>query len=282
MRENRFFWILILVLICADLFVWVKIFSFGGGEEEIYFLDIGQGDGSLIVLDSGEKILVDGGKFSGPVLSQLEKVLGQGDRYIDLLIMSHADEDHFGGLVRVLERYEIGAFIGNGRISETETYKKLRELLRKKKIAYLRISEGDRIRILDSSLTFLSPSIEELLSDELNDSSLVFIFENPSFRVLYTGDAQIVTEHRILEDYDLNVDVLAVGHHGSKTSSAEDFLAEALPNFSIISVGENNYGHPNEEVLERLERYSKVFRTDENGLMKLRARNGKLELLGIN
>ena len=246
-----------------DVFVWKAVFLKKNGDNlELYFLDVGQGDSELIISD-GIKILIDGGPANGTILNELSKILPPLDRYLDLVIMTHPQLDHYGGLIDVLKNYQVGAFVANGRKGESGAYDDLVKVIEEKSIPYVKVGEGDVIRRQDAVLKILNPSIKNLSSYELNDTSIVALLEKNNLRALYTGDAGANIEKELAVKYDLAAQVLKIGHHGSKYSSDPEFLKEVAPDISIIEVGKNSYGHPTKEVLSRLEKIqSAILRTD--------------------
>jgi competence protein ComEC len=254
------------------LFVW----AFWGNNSatltspRLSFLNIGQGDSSLIELPGNVQVLIDGGPDGKKLLENLEQILPPQDRRIDLLIMTHPQLDHFAGFIDVLKKYEVGAFVSSGRKVEIPAYKELVSQLKKRDVPYIQVVEGDVVTIGQTKLRIIGPSPSELVSGELNDTSVVVLLESPEVRALYTGDIGFAVEKRLVEDYNLDVDVLKVGHHGSRLSSGEQFLAEATPELSAIIVGKNTYGHPTASALERLEKYSqKITRSDKDGIIQV-------------
>lgn len=274
-------------LIVADGALWFFVFSQGAPRHpELYFLDIGQGDSQLVILpvEGGQsgvvKVLIDGGPTAA-VLDNVSKILSPLDRRIDVLMMTHPQLDHFGGFIDVLKTYQVGVFVGSGRKADIEAYRELHDVLVERGVPYVQLGEGDALRIGDSRFDILSPSSQESLSGELNDSSVVALLTTPDFKALYTGDIGEFTEARLVRDYDLNVDVLKVPHHGSRFSSSEAFLKEVSPAISVIEVGKNTYGHPTKAVLDRLLKYgSQIFRTDTQGIIKVVFENETLQVSG--
>ena len=186
------------------------------------------------------------------------------------MILTHPQLDHFGGLIDVVRNYQIGAFVSNGRKSPIGAYKDLRESLIKNNIPYVALSESDRIKYKDYVFEILSPSQSNLLSRELNDTALVMLLKSSNLTALYTGDAGFNIENELMKKYDLNVDILKVGHHGSKYASSMEFLNKVSPKISAIGVGKNSYGHPTKETLSRLADIgSQIFRTDKDGTIKV-------------
>lgn len=277
-KKSRVFYVFI-ALIAIDIAVWSVVFSFSkeSAQTALYFLNIGQGDSQLIQLKTGEQILVDAGPSGSTLLKNLSQILPPQDRYIDILFMTHPQLDHFGGFIDVLKNYEVGAFIGNGRKADVAAYPELHALLERKKIPYIQLAEGDVVTIGDSQLIVLSPSQSELLSGELNDTSLVFMFASPEFKALYTADIGTNVEARLSKKYNLDADILKVGHHGSRFSSGESFLEAVSPEIAVIGVGKNTYGHPSKQTLDKLGKFtSQVYRTDKDGIIKIEVKDGSL------
>jgi len=184
----------------------------------------------------------------------------------------HGDYDHMGEAINLVENFKVEKVIFNcGEINDLE--KDLIKVLNKKKIPYYSCIK--ELNIDDNKLFFLQTKEY----DNENDNSNVIYTELNGFKFMFMGDASITTEKEILDKYNLtNIDVLKVGHHGSKTSSSIEFITEINPNYSIISVGKNNrYGHPNKEVLNNL-KDSKIYRTDQDGSIMFKIKNNKLKI----
>lgn len=259
-------------LIIFDFFIWFQI-SLGGqnNDLEVYFLDVGQGDSQLVNFAGGVQILIDGGP-NKKVLDELASILAPTDRYIDLVILSHPQYDHFAGLIEVLKRYKVGAFIYNGREGEAKAFVDLKKVLKENKIPEIILAGNDKIKYQDSRFDILSPSPDFLKSSELNDTTLVIKFGglNSTANVLFTGDIGKNVEDYLVKNFDIKADILKVGHHGSRFSSGEEFLKKIGAKIAVIEVGKNNYGHPTAQTLNRLELAgSRIFRTDKDGTVKL-------------
>lgn len=257
-----------------DLFVWsLIIFNNQNKNLEVYFFDIGQGDSEMVILPGNVKVLIDGGPDK-KILSELAEILSPTDRYIDLIILSHPQMDHFAGLIDILKRYKVGAFIYNGRAGEAKAFKDLeiavKENLKENNALKIVLAQGDKIKYQDNVFDVLSPPKEFLTSKELNDTTLVLKLSAGNFKALFTGDIGENIEKYLAENFDIRTDILKVGHHGSKFSSGEKFLSEAKPKISVIEVGKNSYGHPTAQTLTRLANIgSQIFRTDLDGAVKL-------------
>ncbi|MEX2368875.1 MAG: MBL fold metallo-hydrolase [Candidatus Paceibacterota bacterium] len=243
---------LILVLILVQLAI-----AASNDELVVSFLDVGQGDATLIETPSGVQVLIDGGRFRS-VDRALSRALPFYDRSIDMIIATHADADHIGGLVTVLEEYDVGHVILPAQVSETSDYMALLEATTQEKsegATVRQVSRGDVVSLGDEAyLQILFPLAGHVPADT-NDSSLIMKLIYGETSWLFTGDSSQVMEGFVVGQLaeQIDVDVLKVGHHGSDTSSDESFLAAASPAFAVISAGANNpYGHPTDTVLGRL------------------------------
>ncbi|MBI2034051.1 MAG: hypothetical protein HYT13_03070 [Candidatus Liptonbacteria bacterium] len=286
--ENNLSRLIIFALIVLDLLIWQGIIFVKSAESpELYFLDVGQGDSELLVLPGGVKILTDAGP-NQKVLESLEKVLGPSDRYIDLAIISHPQLDHFNGFNDILSRYQIGAFIFNGRTDATAfgEWETLMAKIKEKKIPLIALASGDKIHFRENQIEIISPGPDFLQSAELNDTGLVELVKTPAFRALLTADIDMNVEKYLLRKFSLNnlqASILKVGHHGSKFSSSQEFLETVQPKVSVIEVGaRNRYGHPTKEAMDRLQSSTNlIFRTDKNGTIKVIAEQGKLRVFKV-
>ena len=191
-------------------------------------------------------------------------------------ISPHGDYDHMGEAINLVNNFKVGKVIFNcGEYNDLE--KKLIKVLDKKKIKYYSCIK--ELNIDKNRLYFLQTK----LYDNENDNSNVIYTKLNGYKYMFMGDASTTTEKEILNKYNLpDIDVLKVGHHGSKTSSSKEFISEINPKYSIISVGKNNrYGHPNKEVLDSLDN-SRTYRTDIDGSIMFKIRNNKLKIETCN
>ena len=249
----------------------------------LIFLNVGQGDAALIRLDSGEKMLVDCGP-DDKILSELGRYLPFYDRTIDYLLVTHPDLDHYGGCIDVLRRYQVRMVIGNGEERPNDpNWPVWKNELAAEKSALKIIAGPESWSIGGEKFEFLAP--DDSLSVSGSDSgsnrqTIVFRFifsGQEKGSVLFAGDMEIPLEDALLARYCsstpvdcpvLRADILKVGHHGSDTSSGEEFLRAVSPEAALISVGKNSFGHPSLRVLRKLERArADVWRTDEKGDM---------------
>ena len=234
----------------------------------IYFFDVGQGDSSLIVSSKHkEVILIDtGGLFANyyPIENIINFLKSIGITKINYLILTHGDYDHMGYSSYLINNYKVkNVIFNNGTFNDLEL--ELIDILYKKNITYYQSLEY--LNIANSKLYFLN---KEIYNNE-NDNSSVLYLKLSNYKFIFMGDASIDVENKLIKTYSLNnIDVLKVGHHGSKTSSSKNFINYINPKYSIISVGKNNlFGHPNREVLKILEQ-SEIFRTDKNGSIEFK------------
>lgn len=221
---------------------------------QVHFLDVGQGDAAFIQTPSGVQVLIDGGR-DGTVLRELSKVLPLWDRTLDMVVGTHPDMDHIGGLIDVLSYYEVGTILtteNKGESSEAELYT---QLVAEEKAEIIYARRGQEFT-LDASTTLrvLFPETDPQKL-ESNTSSIVVQLVHGSSTFLFTGDSpKSIEEYLVLvEGEHLQSDVLKVGHHGSRTSTSELFLDEVRPDYAVISAGkDNSYGHPHVEVTDAL------------------------------
>lgn len=220
----------------------------------VHFLNVGQGDAALIQTPSGVQVLIDGGR-GNEVIKELQSVTSFFDRSIDMVVGTHPDSDHIGGLVDVLRAYEVNAILMTENEGDSDAASLYKELTRKEGAEIIYARRGQTFA-LDASTTVRVLFPETNPKDmESNASSIVLQLTYGSSTFMFTGDAPKGTEEYLVlvEGESLKSDVLKVGHHGSRTSSSELFLDEVRPQFAIISAGEgNSYGHPHVEVTDLL------------------------------
>ena len=261
----------LLVLSCAVLAVWYAVFYAERHRDlAVSFFDVGQGDSIFIETPERHQILIDGGPGDA-VLAKLGRAMPFWDRSLDLVILTHAHADHVSGLVEVLRRYHIDRILESGEAYATPEYDEWRALIREKKIPVTIAAAGEDAQAGDARLRVLSPfeNKEGVSFKNAHDANVAVRLEYGRARALLTGDAEKMIEYRLLFEapQSLRADILKVGHHGSKTSSSEEFLAAVLPRYAVISVGrKNRYGHPVQEVLDRIAASgATIFRTDRDG-----------------
>jgi len=239
-------------------------------------LDVGQGDSTLIELNNKNILIDTGGRPNSSTSLVLNKTIpylkSLGIKKIHYAVLTHGDFDHMGEAINLVNNFKVEKVIFNcGPYNDLE--KELIKVLDKKKIKYYSCIK--ELNINNNKLYFLQTKVY----DNENDNSNVIYTELDGYKFMFMGDASITTEKEIMSIYNLpNIDVLKVGHHGSKTSSGKEFINEINPKYSIISVGKNNrYGHPNKETLDNLVN-SKIYRTDLDGSIMFKIKNNKLRI----
>ncbi len=253
----------------------------------LVFLDVGQGDSSLITTSKGKHVLIDGGGSAGKgdyyfdVGSKITvpSLLKLGVWSIDTIIVSHIHEDHLEGLLETVKTIKTGKVIMPDVPYESGVSKKFMELCKEKKINVIYAKAGDELR-LDSEtvieIVFPEKSLLKYTKSDENNNSLVAILKFRNFKALYTGDIEKEGEW-VLHGKDIIADVIKVPHHGSNSSSTEEFIKAVSPKVSIISVGKNTFGHPSKDVISRLEMSSQaIYRTDINGAISLKTNGNKV------
>jgi len=254
------------LLIIASLFL--AIFSFNNKKFQIVACDVGQGD-AILVIYGDIQILTDGGSDS-KVLDCLGEYVPFWDNKIELVILTHPDKDHFGGLIDVFERYEVINYLKSKAANSSLSYQVLENIVGGKGVNTIYASEGLSIRLGKIYLDILNPieSKEKDVDDkDLNNSSIVSVLSFRDFKALLTGDIEIEGINRMVSKGTISkVNYLKMPHHGSKNNITSGLLRFSNPDVAVISVGKNSYGHPNKEVLDTLTKLEiKTLRTDESG-----------------
>lgn len=254
-----------------DLFIWFVLLHEDRREIlTVAFLDVGQGDSVFIESPNGIQLLIDGGS-NASVLRALSEVTPFYDRSIDVLLATHADQDHIGGLSDVLSRFAVATVIQGGTTSDTSAYRAFERGTDNERADSRIVHAGDMV-ILDEGrnivLDILFPD-RDASGFETNTGSIVARLSYGEVCFIFTGDSPIAVERYLIDVYSdsLRCAVLKVGHHGSKTSSSLEFVTVVSPKYSVISAGKDNkYGHPHSEVLDIFnDAHAEVLRTDELG-----------------
>ena len=249
---------------------------------EINFIDVGQGDSTLIRV-SNKTILIDGGGSSyGETFDVGEQtlfpyLLDRGINTIDYVIVSHFDSDHCQGLNFIMENMKVKNAIISSLGQESNEYDTFLSLAKKQNTNLIYVKKGDIIKIGDCTIKILFPNNEPITDNEKNNNAIVFKFLWKNISILFTGDIEEKAENKILSLYSDNLEelkstILKVAHHGSKTSTTKPFLEAVKPQIALIGVGEdNNFGHPNSGVIERLESIGcEIYRTDKYGEISIK------------
>ena len=267
------------ILFLGAVFVWYAVLAETRSGLKVAFLDVGQGDAIFVEAPNGNQVLIDGGPNKS-VLRALSKQMPFYDRTVDGIILTHPHLDHYGGLVDVLDNYKINFETDSGNDNpESKGFDIYARKLEEKKAKRIFAKRGMRVN-LDKGLylDILLPVINKKgmsAHDEMVVARL--IYGNNSF--LLTGDMEDNLENYLLGfGGSLRSDVLKVGHHGSKTSTSENFLGAIRPSLAVISVGKNNkYGHPKKEIIDRLAKFEiPILRTNEKGTIIIKSDGEKI------
>ena len=273
MKKNSLKKYIILILLLSSFFytffsyVQKNFFQVSNHNLQFHFIDVGQGDSSLIITPKGKTILIDAGDeaHAKKVVSYVRE---QGIEKLDLVIATHPDADHIGGMDKVIKNFDIDVFAMPDVSAKTNQYKQIQRELKAKKMKTTRLYQGDEVQIDDDiDFEILSP-VKGKKYDDTNEYSIVakIVYKDTSFILM--GDATMENEVDIINNVpDIDIDVLKLGHHGSSTSSSDYFITKTSPKIAIISCGKNNkYGHPHQEVMRVLKKHGVTpYRTDEMG-----------------
>jgi len=270
MTNRKLTYSIIILLVTLVVIVFSIIFSARKNNLDVYFLNVGQGD-AILISEGQNQMLIDGGKDGRLLLQKLGKYIPFWDRKIEIVVATHPDQDHIGGLIDVLRTYKVEKILKTNAESDSEVYQKLKEVISQKGLEKVDAKKDATVRFPGgtvASVLFPLTSLPEAVDEASNDNSVAIklVYGENSF--LLTGDLPSAKETELINSgVDIKSDVLKVGHHGSRYSTSDDFLSAINPTDTIISVGKNNsYGHPNQEVLDRLLRNKiNILRTDEMG-----------------
>ncbi len=267
-RSKKIVWIVLGVLVGTSILAWIVVWDLDNRDLEVVFFDVGQGDSIFVETKDGFQVLIDGGPGLA-VLEKLGKEMPFYDKEIDLMILTHPDHDHLFGLLEVLKRYDVKNILWTGVKKDTAEYKEWLRLIEEEGADIFIAEAGQRIDLSENIYLFIIhpfENLEGLEPNSYNDTSIValLVFNDVSF--LFTGDISSKIEKQI----NIEADVLKIAHHGSKSSSCLEFIEAVSPDITVISVGENNYGHPAPEVLSTLQQFGiPILITKELGDIKL-------------
>jgi len=275
--SRRFITVVLAALLVTAALIWLAVLQLPDGRLHIAFLDVGEGDATLITTPRGQQILVDGGPSPVALTSALGRQMPFWDRSVDLVVMTHADADHMTGLVEVLKRYRVDGWIENGRADNHGLYAECQKELNKEKVLRTVVYAGAKIDLGDGAVVeVLNPITPSGPSSgaqaDSNDQSVVLRLAWGQASVLLTGDIGAQAESSLLRSgQSLSTSVLKVAHHGSNSPSSAGFLAAVQPGYAVISTGTGNrFGHPAAGVLDRLTQTgATILRTDQLGTIEL-------------
>jgi len=244
----------------------------------IFFIDVGQGDSTLIITPDKKTVLIDGGgsdSFDVGEKVLLPYLLDRRILKVDYVLISHFDTDHCGGILTIMEKVKVKNIIISEQAEHSENYERFKKLMIHKKIRLIEVKKGDKIKIgRYSEFKILFPTSRLLSENPLNNNSIVAQFNYNNFKMLFTGDIEKLAEQQILktEKAEIRADILKVAHHGSKTSSIPEFIKAVRPRIALIGVGKNNtFGHPNQQTIKNLENIKcRIYRTDLQGEIIIR------------
>ncbi len=260
-------------------FIWTQ----PDGLLHIVFCNVGQGDSAYVRFPDGRDMLVDGGPDNGLALTCLGRHMPFWDRHINIVVMSHPQADHMGGLVEVFKRFSVDYFVRSDADNNTDIYKSLLTAVNERHVPVRYVTAGDQIAIGSTSLLMIWPSFEQLARAKptaetvahvgvavgnLNDDCLVFVLRYGNFDAVFPGDADrdVEANYTGLQVFHNPVEILKVPHHGSKTGMNLAFIDWLKPQLAVISVGKNTYGQPAKEAVDMLQNVgSRVLRTDQKG-----------------
>lgn len=245
-----------LVLLVLNVAVYTYLYRPQTPNLKVSFLDVGQGDAILVEGPTGIEMLIDGGKDRS-VLRELPRVMGPLDRSIDVVVATHPDADHIGGLSGVLSRYSVRRFFEPGKEGESSVYESLVVAVDKEQgIEEGVLRNGMRIHLGGGAYAdVLHPEENVAQLRETNDASIMMRVVYGESEFMLTGDAPSWAEDRVVQRYGstLKSDILKAGHHGSKTSTSPLFLTAVNPGIVVVSAGkDNSYGHPHQDVVARV------------------------------
>lgn len=257
------------ILVIANLYIFQVSATTADSLNHVYFLDIGQGDATLIRTSAGENILIDGGPDTS-IIDQLDRHIPFWDRSLDLVLLTHAHADHATGLLKMLPSYEIKSFWYTGAEYDSQVYQELIASLNQKQIPVSLVSRGDQAQFQDTTLKILYPTVKSPTDSDPNATSLVGVVSIGDLDIALTGDIGIDQETYFIDQLS-DIEVLKVAHHGSKFSTSDQFLNRTTPEYGVISVGQDNsYNHPDPQLLSRLSSHHvNIFRTDQDKTIHL-------------
>lgn len=270
--------IVISIILSSIVVIAIFLHTVTESGTRLVFCNVGQGDGAYIRIRNKIDIVIDAGP-NKKILDCLGRYMPFYDKTIEFAILTHPQTDHYYGFIYILDRYKVDKFIFSPVNNSSETFKKLLLKINNKHIGLIDASKYTNMQIDKARLNFHWPTIK-FTSQNLNDLSLVFTYEESGFRALFTGDASPVLLTNLLGQPNLTVDILEVPHHGSINGLTKNFLELAEPRLAVISVGKNNaYGHPAKRITDMLKALKvNYLRTDQKGDIVIRIKGSQFKV----
>jgi competence protein ComEC len=257
--KNHLKWYFLLSLFLVSVIVWLAVLREDrNGELKFVVLDVGQGDALFIESPTGVQVLIDGGP-NNTLMREISKVMPWYDRHIDILVVTNPDRDHYEGFISLLNKYSVDIFLKSGTDQESSLYQSFEQKIEQKGVKEVVALRGQIVNIGGGAyLQVLFPD-REVTGLSSNDGSIVMQLVYGETKVMLQGDSTARIENYLvgLDKNNLKSTILKTGHHGSKTSTTEEYVKAVDPEWAVISAGKNNtYGHPHEEVLDVLNKFN--------------------------
>lgn len=234
------------------------------GELKIHYIDVGQAD-SILIQQAGKNMLIDAGN-NADANTIIRYLQNNGVSKLDVIVATHPHEDHIGAMDEVIKTFDVGTIYVSNGTTTTQTYMNFINAVKSKGLKLTRAIPGTEFNLGDTKNVVVAPNNDQY--EDLNNYSVVIKLTYGINKFIFQGDAEAISENEILNSsFDISADVVKIGHHGSDSSSVQRYLDKIHPKYAVISVGkENDYGHPDSDVISRLNRMGvKTYRTDENG-----------------
>ncbi|MFH0792234.1 MAG: MBL fold metallo-hydrolase [bacterium] len=270
LTKNNHHLAIIELLVIVNILGWIAVYDLSRPSAlKVEFFDIGQGDAILIITPLRHKILIDGGPDNA-ILEKLNTAMPFWDRRLDAIILTHPDHDHMGGLIEVIKNYNVGNVIMPETNKSNEEIKEWQSALKTEQANVRYGVSGNKLISGNVYLNIIHPKVKTITNSKktsVNEDAIVARLSFDKISYLFTSDINGGTEKEIIKaGYNLKSSILKIPHHGSASSTTDAFLKSVSPSVAIISVGENNYGHPSEAVFKRMANYDiKILRTDISG-----------------